>query len=174
MESTWINPETTLMDLYNLPHNKFGLTSNLSQDDLFVSPQKIREIAEFVGTRARKSDFVGAKLFVRAVYKDIPHSDKHWWLDAENILKLNDDFCDLGDLDITNYKDEVCEACREYFSEFGEVHSLWTLALPKNENIIGIVQASSLSNINWSLGQCLERVYFPIANTEWIQEYPQY
>ena len=173
MESTWINPETTLMDLFNLPHNKFGLTNNFNNDDLFISQQKIREIAQFVGNRARKRDFVGVKLFIRAVYKDSQQGDKNWWLDAENILKLNDDFQDIGSLDIGKYSDEIVDACRAYFSEFGEVHSLWTLVLPKNENIIGVVKVSALSEINIFLGECLERVYFPITNTEWVREYSQ-
>ncbi|MDH5216406.1 MAG: hypothetical protein OEX19_01825 [Gammaproteobacteria bacterium] len=173
MESTWINPEATLMDLYNLPHNKFGLTNNLSNDNLFVSQQKIREIAQFVGNRARKRDFSGAKLFVRAVYKDSKQGDKNWWLDSENILKLNDDFQNIGSLDISKYTDEMVEACRSYFSEFGEIHSLCALALPKNENMIGVVQVSALSSINMFLGECLERVYFPITNADWIREYTQ-
>lgn len=161
------------MDLYNLPHNKFGLANNLLKDDLFVSQEKIKEISRFVGKRARHRDFTGAKLFVRAVYKNNKQGDKSWWLDAEKILRLKDDYQELGSLDITNYAEEVAEACLEYFTEIGEVHSLWTLVLPKNESIIGVAQVSTLSNINMFLGEALERVYFPITNPEWIREYSQ-
>lgn len=174
MESTWINPESSLLALYNLPHNKFGLTANFYKDELFISQQKIQDIARVVGPRAKKKDFYGAKLFIRAEYVDEKQSDKNWWLDAEGILKFYDGVQEFKDLDITKYVDEVVMLCKEYFAEFGRVHRIATLALPKGEGIIGIMQSSMLDRINPYLASSIEKIYFPINNPEWVQEYSQF
>ena len=61
-----------------------------------------------------------------------------------------------------------------YFADFGEVHSLWSLVLPKHESMIAIAQSANLGSLNAFLDSCLERFYFPISNPEWIKEYSKF
>lgn len=171
MESAWINPEVSLLELYKLPHNIFGLTNNLERDELFISQKKIQDISRFVGERARKKDYCGARLFIRADYAGQQDSDNNWWLDAESILALYERHDALQNRDISLYIDEVVASCHEYFAEFGKIHRISTLCLPQGESIIGLSQPPLSEGLTAYLSACLEKIYFPITNPEWIRHH---
>ncbi|MDH5544264.1 MAG: hypothetical protein OEZ43_01655 [Gammaproteobacteria bacterium] len=173
MESGWINPKRGLTDLFQLPHNIDGLVSSLNKD-LYISPEKIQGISRLVGNSALKRDFTGPRLFIRAEYSECLQQDRNGWLDALNILGLNEETRIFSKMDITNYTEEVITHCATFLSEFGKVHNIYALALPKNESIMGIVRASKLADINPLLARCSERIYFPIIHPDWVTEYPQY
>ena len=181
MPSVWDELERSLVEQYDLPHNRVELQGrNLTPQA--AAKRKLEELRSGLGTVTRET-FLGPKLFLRVVGAANRAYSGEWWFDAVLLDALHTGFARVY-LGATDRKRAVRDMLRELLaipSEWNRIAEVWALELPPGQSITGYSGPGSPQKLfadlplgaegNRMLTGRARQIFFVTKNPLWVKRY---
>jgi hypothetical protein len=184
MDPVWNEIESTLHQLYSLPHNQIHLRERGLSIENEVK-KKLEEIRTGSVGIPQKEAFIGPKVFLRVGGSANRIYSGEWWFDADQINHLDQNYSRIyfnsadRKMAIRNMLREILALSREW----NTIHEVWALELPAGEKLIGFFSIVAPQKLfatvplsekgNRLLAGRARQIYFPVKNPLWVREYHQ-
>ena len=184
LEPVWHEIESTLRQLYSMPHNQIQLIGRGLSIETEIK-RKIEEIRTGSIGIPQKETFAGAKVFLRVGGHANRLYSGEWWFDADQFNHLDQIFSRIY-FNSANRKTAIRNMLREILAlsrEWNTIQEVWALELPAGEKLIGYSSIVAPQHLfastpltdkgNRLLAGRARQIYFPVKNPLWIKEYYQ-
>lgn len=181
MKQVWDEIEQTLLNLYNLPHNRIQLQSR-NETPQAKAKKKVEEVRSGLASVIRE-DYFGPRLFLRVVGSANRSYSGEWWFDPSLFDALNAAYSRIY-FTAADKKVALRDMLRELLAisnEWNRISEVWALELPPGQTIRGYSGPGNPQKLfdnlplnaegNRMLVGKARQIYFPVKNPLWVKSY---
>lgn len=181
-DPVWNDIETSLRQLYMLPHNNIRLAESSSTPNAEVA-KRLQEIRSGISGAPRKEEFVGQKLFLRVVGPSNRAYSGEWWFDASLLEGMEEGYSRLffNDGEMKTALRNMLREVLAISSEWNSIEEIWALELPSRERLTGYSGIGRPQRLFGSIpltakGNRLlvgraRQIFFPVKNPLWVKHF---
>lgn len=181
-EPVWNEIETSLRQIYSLPHNRIRFNDARSSPEVEVS-KKLQELKSGLTGVPRKEEFLGQKLFLRVVGAANRAYSGEWWFDASILENMERNYSRLffNDQEMKAALRAMLREILAISNEWNNMEEVWVLALPAGEKLTGYSGIGTPQKLfgsvpltakgNRMLVGRVRQVFFPVKNPLWVKKF---
>jgi hypothetical protein len=181
-EPAWKEIETSLRQIYSLPHNRVRFMESRPSVESEID-KKLEELKSGISGVPRKEEFVGPKMFLRVVGAANRLYSGEWWFDASILEGFERAYSRLvfNDRELKAVVRDMLREVLAISTEWNRIEEVWALELPAGERLTGFSGIGTPQKLFGSLplsekGNRLlvgrtRQIFFPVKNPLWVSRF---